>query len=115
MPKLGYPSQVPFYQPAKLSKVDAVEGDRAYAPPSIDDWRVVERLEVAIAQYRLVRPREVWCLEVWEGAYQDAAVSADQRCRDSGVRADTCSRLARRARWAIDAMIGPVDRNFMID
>jgi len=115
LPKLGYPSQVPWYQPARLSKVDVIEDDGRWSPPTVDDWRVVERIERAIAEHRLRRPREVWCLEVYEGAYRDAPVNLDQRCLEAGVKKDTCRRLALRARITIDAAIGVVNRYEEID
>lgn len=115
LPDIGYPTQVPWYQPARLSKIEVLPDERPWSPPTVEDWRVVERLEAAVAEYRRRRPREVWCLEILEGAYRDAHPVFAQRCADAGVRQDTCRRLALRARNVIDAMIGSVNHLEEID
>ena len=104
MPQIGFPSQVPFYSPARLSKVEVIEGAAPYRPPDIDDWRVVERIEIAVAHHRQVRPMEVVALEIWEGALVGAKPDIAKRCEEAGVRRDTCRRMAARAKKAVEFM-----------
>lgn len=104
-PHLGYPSQVPWYQPARLSRIEAVEGDAPRPLVTAEEWRLVDRLTEAIARYRVRRPREVEALVVYEGAYPGAAITLAARCLESGIPTTTCKRMAMRARVAIDGTI----------
>ena len=107
MPDVGYPTQVPWYQPARLGNVEVEEGPPRM-PAMVDDWRVVDRIDVAVNEHLRRRPSEVRALEIYERAYRNAADTFEKRCEDCGVVVATCRRMAIRAKAAIDQAVGEV-------
>ena len=104
---LGYPTQVPFYQPARLSKVEVVDdGPRNHT--DVDDWRIAERIAGLVEQHRAIAPREVLCLEILEGARPGDPPALADRLKAYGLSSRTCSQMAYRARKAIDIAMGPI-------
>jgi hypothetical protein len=103
-PHLGYPSQEPWYQPARLSRVE-LDDDRPGRPPDADDWRMVDAIAEALALYRQRRPSEVRCLVIYEGAYPGADPDFETRCKTHQIAEETCRRMAGRARKAIDILL----------
>ena len=107
---MGYPTQEPYYQPARLSKVEVIEGEKPMSPATIDDWRIAERIAGLVEIHRAAYPREVLCLEIWEGARPADPPSLSDRLSVYGIEARTCRQMAYRARRAVDVAIGPIDR-----
>jgi hypothetical protein len=106
---LGYPSQVPWYQPARLSKVDVIEDEAPRRPADVDDWHLAERIAGLVEQHRAIAPREVLCLEIWEGARPGDEPSLADRLETYGLNAQTCRQMAYRARKAVDIAMGPIN------
>ena len=104
---LGYPRQVPFYQPARLSNVDVLDDDRS-DPASIDDWRIAERIAALVNAHRQIAPREVLCLEILEGAIPDDKGPLEKRLEKYGINKRSCQQMAYRARRAVDLAMGPI-------
>ena len=104
---LGYPRQVPFYQPARLSNVDVLDDDRS-DPASIDDWRIAERIAALVEQHRQIAPREVLCLEILEGARPGDEGPLAERLARYRITKRSCQQMAYRARRAVDMAMGPI-------
>jgi hypothetical protein len=105
---LGFPTQEPYYRPGRLSKVE-VAGDGPRYRASVDDWRIAERIAGLVEQHRQIAPREVLCLEIWEGARPGDDGSLSERLKAYRVNSRTCRQMAYRARRAVDIAMGPIN------
>jgi hypothetical protein len=97
----GYPKRVPWYTAPRLGNVEVDEpGSRGYITD--DDLAVIAAINEALAALRRRRPAEVAALEIWEGAYVDAAPDRDARIDQWHISRSATKKAAWRAKLAVE-------------
>ena len=101
--RTGYPTQVPFYTAPPLG--DLYEPGQSGGGISQEDLWIVEGIEEALCRHRQKRPAEVLALEIWEGAYLDAAAEREDRIREKNISYGACKKAAWRAKMAVERFL----------
>ena len=99
--QVGYYSTQPFYQPPVL-------GDIMAEPREIiteDDYAVADSIDHCLSEISQYRPRMVIALEIWEGAYPEAASSRGARCKERGVTYGACQKAAGRCKRELERLM----------